>query len=194
MSAQTYPESTPAANDCLAADIAAETRKRYCTLRARIPTAGVRTTVLHIGIERTGVLAGCDVEPEAVLVLEIGSGKTARDHFRHVPPTPVELENAIVTVEDEIARARARTRKRSTLLTTDTAIREIALVAGIRNGAEMTLTLDAVEQTFERLVALTLGRRAISEGIPASGEFAATLMILREFMHHLQFSSISVKP
>ena len=50
-----------------------------------------------------------------------------------------------------------------------------------------------MEQTFERLIALALGRPALREGIPTSAEFAATLLIMREFMHHMQFASITVK-
>jgi len=174
-------------------DIETEIRKRYCAIRARIPTTGVRATLLHIGAEQTGIATGGDSGPEATLVLAIGSGRTARDHFKHFPPTPAELEGAIASVEDEVARARTIVTKRSTLFTTDAAIREIALVAGVPDGAESTLALDAVEQNFERLGALSLGRPAPRQGIPARTQFAATLVILREFMHHLQFPSITVK-
>jgi len=50
-----------------------------------------------------------------------------------------------------------------------------------------------LERTFNRLTAVSLGRPASREGIPAGVAFAATLLILRKFMHHLQFSSITVK-
>ena len=53
-------------------------------------------------------------------------------------------------------------------------------------GAEMTLAREAVEHTFQRLA-----MRA--PGLPAGGEFAAMLLILRELMHHLDFPSIVIR-
>ena len=194
MSARSSPGSKPGpSSDDITPDSESEIRTRYSAARTRIPTMGVRATVLHIGAERTAVATGCQSQPEATLVLGIGSSKTARDYFKHRPPTPVELENAIVGVEDEVARARTMTAKRSTLLTTDVAMREIALIAGVPDGAEMPLALDAMERIFGRLVALTLGKPALGQGIPTDPQFAATLLILREFMHHMQFSSITVR-
>ena len=56
----------------------------------------------------------------------------------------------------------------------------------------MTLGLEVMERTLGRL-AVALGRPEAREGLPGSAAFAATLPILREVMHHLQFSSIRVK-
>jgi len=51
-----------------------------------------------------------------------------------------------------------------------------------------------MEKTFDRLASVSLGRPAAHEGLPDSTAFAATLLILREFMHHLKFASLTVKP
>lgn len=166
-------------------------RRRYDRASSGVPD-GAAITVLHIGEEQTAVAAGSASEPDMVLVLAIGSKKTAADFFKHIPPTPGELENAIMVVEDEVSRLRSITATASRLVTSDAAVREIALVAGVPGQSELILTLDAVEQTFDRLAALTLGRPASSAGIPATATFAATLLILREFMHHLQFASVAV--
>lgn len=166
-------------------------RLRYGATRPGVPD-GTAITVLHIGEEQTAVATGNTPEPDAVFVLNIGAKRTAADFFKHTPPTPAELENAIMVVEDEVSRLRNVTTTASTLFTSDAAIREIALVAGVPGQSERILTLDAVEQTAERLAALALGRPASSAGIPANAAFAATLLILREFMHHLQFSAITV--
>lgn len=173
-------------------DIETEIRLRYSAIRSGVPD-GVPITVLHIGAEQTAVATGRSVEPDATLALAIGSRKTAADHFKHAPPTPGEVENAIMMVEDAIARARMIIAGGSTLFTTDTSIRQIALVAGVTDQPELNLARDAVERTFERLTAVTLGRPVSREGIPASAAFAATLLILREFMHHLDFLLITVK-
>ncbi|MYM95524.1 hypothetical protein [Duganella vulcania] len=42
------------------------------------------------------------------------------------------------------------------------------------------------------LAAVIQGKPAAHEGIPDDNAFAATLLILREFMHHLGFSSIGL--
>ena len=98
-----------------------------------------------------------------------------------------------MAVEDEVTRARTLLARGSSLFTADAAVREIALLAGAPDRPEWVLTLDAMERTFDRLAAVTLGRPASREGLPSSAAFAATLLILREFMHHLQFESITVK-
>jgi len=66
------------------------------------------------------------------------------------------------------------------------------LMAGVAPGAGMVLPLGAMEQTFERLAAVAEGRPVVQEGLPESTEFAAALLILREFMHHLGFSAVHV--
>ena len=148
-------------------------------------------TVLHIGEEQTAVASGIGMEP-AVITLALGSRRTAADHFKHEPPTAIEMENAIQAVEDEVERVRTMIVRDSNLFTADAVIRDIARFAGIAGSAELTLSLDAMERTFDRLAAATLGAPASQNGIPRNAAFAATLLILREFMHHLRFTSIIV--
>jgi len=193
MNAQSSPKPKPVcANVDATPDNETEIRLRYSAIRVGVP-AGMPTTMLHIGAEQTVVAVGNGAEPEAMLTIAIGSHKTAADFLKHNPPTPGELENAIFVVEDEVVRARTMCTEGSTLFTTDAVLREISLIAGAPDRPEQILTLDAMERTFERLAAVTLGRPASQEGIPDSPAFAATLLILREFMHHLKFSSITVK-
>lgn len=173
-------------------NIETEIGQRYSTIKFSV-SAGISITVLHIGMEQTGLAAGSGSDPEATLVLEIGLQKTAREYFKRAPPAPDEMENAITAVEDEVVRARAMMKNRSKLFTMDAAIREIALIAGVPENAEMVLSLDNVERSFERLAAVTLGRPALREGLPTSTTFAAALLILRELMHHLKFQSITLK-
>jgi exopolyphosphatase/pppGpp-phosphohydrolase len=115
--------------------------------------------------------------------LALGWETIALAHFKHEPPSPLELENAITAVEDELARVRPP--GGGELQTSDAFIRDIAAVAGIAPAPEMAMTVDAVEQVFERLAMRT-------PGLPSGRAFAATLLILREVMHHLQFRSIVV--
>lgn len=54
--------------------------------------------------------------------------------------------------------------------------------------------MEAVERLFDLLASLSLGRPASSAGIPDTPAFAARLLILREFMHHLGFAEIRYQP
>ncbi len=171
--------------------------KQYEAIRLGIPD-GMPITVLHIGEQQTAVAAGTGAEPSAVFKLPIGSRKTVVEYLQHDPPTPKEIENAIVAVEDAVANARTIIIGGTNLFTTqlftsDEAIRKIALISGVPEGSELILSRDAMERTFERLIAGTLGRPSSREGLPANVTSAATLLTLREFMHHLQFLSITVK-
>jgi len=158
------------------------------------PPEPVPLTVLHIGTEQTTVLNG-NAGQAAPLLLSVGAQKTARQFFRHAPPTPLELENAIAAVEDEAMRVRPLVVSGSRLVTSDTTIGEIARLAGVMSSpAQVTqLSLEAMEQVFQRLAALSQGRPTTQDAMPADTTFAATLLILREFMQHLHFTSITVQ-
>jgi exopolyphosphatase/pppGpp-phosphohydrolase len=133
------------------------------------------TRILRIDADRTTLGAGA---------LAIGWSTIARA-FRRDQPSPLELENAIAAIEDEIARAaRGSIAADRVVSTTQETVRDIALAAGIAPGEEMVLTIDALENAFERLTR--------PPGIPGDRRFAATLVILREVMHHLQIASIAI--
>lgn len=185
------PAHSSAAPDALAEAAQADIRARFRHLRARAGLDGA-VTVLHIGAEHTAIATGQGEEATAVLVLDMGAQKTARQFFRRSPPTPLEMENAIATVEDEVVRAVALLAPGSALLCSDTVVREIAVLAGVAPSPLMVMPIDAMERVFERLAAVAEGRPVVREGLPQDAGFAATLLILREFMHHLGFSAIHV--
>jgi exopolyphosphatase/pppGpp-phosphohydrolase len=133
------------------------------------------TQVLRVGADRTTLGAGA---------LAIGWSTLARDYFRRDQPSPLELENAIAAIEDEIARAGSSIAADPVVGTAEETVRDIALAAGIAPADEMVLTIGAVENAFERLTR--------PPGIPGDRRFAATLVILREVMHHLRIDSVVV--
>ena len=139
----------------------------YADPHPRVTSAPyTRPVRLHIGESSTTI---------GDTSLAVGAGQLARDHFRHEPPTGLELENAIAAVEDEIARRPVLHRS---LLTSDASITELA-------EGEDTLSREAVEQAFQRLC----GR---APGALGERRVAATLVILRELMHHLEVESIVI--
>jgi hypothetical protein len=150
-------------------------------------------TLLLINVEETLVLSGNHhAQPPTRITLPLGSQKTARDYFHHQPPTPMEIETAINTVEDIIIPLHHHISPSSILLTTDNLIKQVALLSGVAQASVMLLSLEAMEQVFNRFADIVSGRPATLDLLPDSPEFAATLLILREWMHHLRFEKIYI--
>lgn len=164
----------------MASEMTAEVRRCYQAIRRGMPEH-LAVTLLHIGELESAVAVGTTAAPQEIVPLAIGSRKTAQEFFLHTPPTPGELENAIQQVENEIGRVRGMGAGYTLYVAADAALLgEIARIAG----AEDVLSRDGVEYVFSLLAAHSLGRPGASAGIPDNAPFAATLLILREFMHH----------
>jgi hypothetical protein len=148
---------------------------------------------LHMGDEQTTMRFGMH-GTITELVLGVGANAIARRHFRHTPPHALELENAIATVEDVVMPVVHRLPPDLVLHTYDAVVRALALRAGVPEGPRMELTIEALESSFNDLAAWAQGRPASQVGLPPDHGFAATLLILREVMHHLGFASIVWTP
>ena len=144
------------------------------------------TTLLHIGAEHFDVLCGRGGKPETVRRLALGAARIARDYFHHDPPTSREIERAIDFAEDEIMRLGRPADVTPTLWSTAPALRAWGAVSG------PTMTIEIVEQWFQRLASASLGQPGALQGLPAGREAAATLLVLREFMHHRGHTAIVV--
>jgi exopolyphosphatase/pppGpp-phosphohydrolase len=151
-----------------------------------------RRTWLHIGEIETAIATTVPNMPGSTLLMPVGTLKTGHGYFKHDPPTPLEIEHAIEAVEDALAGISDSVEAGSILYTSDPRIGQIAKVAGIGHRQQAELSRELVERTFDRLVALATGRPITQDAIPTDPEFAAVLLILREFMQHLQFTSIMV--
>jgi exopolyphosphatase/pppGpp-phosphohydrolase len=166
-------------------------QQSYAAARQRVDAAA-SLVVLHIGAQQSGIAVGQGPAPELVKLLPLGAERTAHAFFKTAPPTPLALEHAIQVVEDVVMPLRTVIPREALLFSADAALREIALLAGAGPEEPMRLTLDAMERVFNRLSAVVQGSPASHQGLPESNTFAATLLILREFMHHLQFAQIEV--
>lgn len=156
--------------------------------------------------------AGCDAEPAAaprdirldigdahsmltlpdgtVLPLGPGSEALAARHFHHTPPTPLEMEQAIVTVEDALAPIKVQLPAAARFVSADAGIGAIARLAGLAPAPAADFSRQAIERTFGRLTAVVEGQPAAHAGLPTDPVFAARLLILRELMHHLDVTGI----
>jgi len=167
----------------------------YRTIRQENPITDT-ITLLHIADEYTLIAQGTDdKKPEKLWLLDIGTEKTAHEFFKHNPPTPGEVENAITVVEDEVMPLHKLLEPSSTLYSFDSSIYKIALqTISTEQKNETILSRSDMEQIFDRLAAIISGRPASTDILPTENSFAATLLILREVMHHLGFKEIIIKP
>jgi exopolyphosphatase/pppGpp-phosphohydrolase len=155
--------------------------------------------IFHIGEQQSEVVVQTDAGTGVAHSLALGSVALAQAYFKPYPPRPLNLENAIAAVEDELFKLRhlAEGWPRPVLQSSDESIRQIAAACGV--GAGAVLTVDAVERAFNDLVALSSGGRsafASSGGVAApwaaDAPAGASLLILREFLHHMKFGAIEV--
>lgn len=147
---------------------------------------GAPIALLHIGGEHLVLLSGRGLEPETVQRFDLGAARIARRHFRHDPPDMRDIEHAIDAIEDEIMRHGKPAAAAGPLWSVDAALRAWSAVSG------PTMTMDIVEQWFQRLASVALGQPGAMRGLPAGPQAAATLLVLREFMHHRGHGSVSV--
>lgn len=142
------------------------------------------TAFLHLDAEQTTLSRNG-------VAVRIAPGRTrlASEYLARWPPRPSDVENAIATIEDELMRA-PRNLRGIEVKSDAPVLREIARAAGVPDAAR--LSRDVVERTFERLAAVASGRPNAQERLPEETGFAASLLILRELMHHLDISSIAL--
>ena len=147
---------------------------------------------LHIGDGETRVVSQRGNEPADTIVLPIGCAAPGHLHLRHDPPTPLELEHAIAVIEDAVMPLAKRLPRPSELVGAGPALEAIAVAAGKAGQGDARIALDEVERLFQQLAAVSEGRPVASGGVPSGAAFAASLLIVREFMHHLGFEAITL--
>lgn len=108
--------------------------------------------------------------------------------FRHDRPTAVELERAIDVVEDALMSAKPPLARGAGLTTSEPTLRQLPGLGAV--GA--TLSRDAIEALFQELASIALGMPDPHEPTVTGRDRAASLLILRECMHHLGFDSVRI--
>lgn len=106
------------------------------------------------------------------LVIALGIQTICQIFFKHTHPTDLELEYAIAHIEDEVMPADRLLPVARACLTIRT-----EKISGISPG--QVLTLDAFERVFNST--LKMGNKTE----------IASLLIIRECLHHLRFSSVT---
>jgi len=148
-------------------------------------------TRLHLRDERITleVLSGHDRNAQAI---HAGSTRKVLEHIRHEPATADELESAISDIEDHLMPALRQLPPHRRLVTSEPEVHRIAKLLRSSDPLTARLELAEIEQLFNRLADVAHGMPATALGIPADRSFAATLLILREVLHHGGFASVEL--
>lgn len=147
---------------------------------------------LQVGNEQSSLALSATSDADRLLSMPVGVQQLVRQVLKHSPPTPGELEAAIAAIENAVMPLHALVPANAALRSADACVWDLALAVNPAAQVGMDLSIDAVEQLFDLLVALALGRPASIAGIPSNARFAAALLMVRELMHHLHFNSLRV--
>ena len=171
--------------------IDADLRQHYRSVRA-LAHQDATIAVLRIGAQHSQLLIGHEDRPQSHFLLSIGWQTIANEYLLHAPPLPAELEEAIFAIEEQIAAAHVTIPAGAQLYSPDLTVRRIAHFLRGAGEESLSLSTDLVERGFSRLVKVALARSTAQDALPLNSDFVATLVLLRELLHHLQFSSITV--
>lgn len=169
----------------------AAARARATWLRARHALGGA-LTALEFGEPASAVVVGAGNEPERVIALPLGPGDLARARLGPARPGEAAIEAAIAETEERIMPLRPLLPVGSQCVSRDPRVARIADVLGCASEPWARLDTDLVEQGFNRWVSIALGRPASQDTLPTTPEFGASLLVLREWLHHMGFAGIRI--
>jgi hypothetical protein len=121
-------------------------------------------------------------------VAPVGPQLLQEQVLRHVPPTALEAELAIEVIEEAVMPLHREVGGGGGTLRVEggAEVQALAALAGA------LLDAQAVEDLFSRAAAIAQGRPAASDPVLAQPAVFATLLILREVLHHLAFARLAL--
>ena len=143
------------------------------------------TILLSLGNTRSQVALTAADGTSQTFALTLGLDALTPGPFRRDPPTPLELEQAIMVVEDVLMPLAAHVPPHP-LVELHSPV-PLAEVLGSR-----VQSRESIERLFGQLVAMVEGDPLASAQLPRDRRFAAALLILREWMHHLDAGSVAL--
>ncbi|OYU43687.1 MAG: hypothetical protein CFE44_17030 [Burkholderiales bacterium PBB4] len=119
------------------------------------------------------------------VTMHVGPAKIVVQAFRQGPPNAAQLESAINLVEDAIMATGLHAIPRGTLVADVDALHE---ALGVVN-APAQLSLAQVEQRYQD-IAMPAQRFPSTPVLDLAPQLLATLILVRECMHHLGFAEL----
>lgn len=121
--------------------------------------------------------------------LNIGIQTITSKYFTKEVPTEAEVEYAINDIEDELMSSKDLVGSNEKLYTNDGFIIEIV------KASEKTITnvsRQVIEEIFTKYALVSMGRSPTYDDIKMNKEKYAGLLILREILHHLNFTDLGI--
>lgn len=122
------------------------------------------------------------------LRLNVGYDSVIEHDFKHHFPNAYQTEMAIITIETAIEQVMTLWQK-TAILQTDNG--EIKKIANYFNN-EKSLSTEQIERLFNRVADIIAGSPRQHDPLPDSLQFTASLLILREVLHHLNIDVIEL--
>ena len=164
----------------------------YAGARSAVP-AGAPCVVLQLGALVSAWAWGTGVVPEQTHALPLGIETLAQRYFLDARPSEAAVELGIEVVEEIVMPWHKRLPPQSVLVSSDPYVNHLAGVAGMPAQASWVLSTATVEALFNQWADEVLGGGARPPTMPTNGSFAATLLVVREVLHHLAFSGVLVQ-
>ncbi|WP_028973094.1 hypothetical protein [Spirochaeta cellobiosiphila] len=120
------------------------------------------------------------------LPLDLGYRYISRKYFVSDIPSEGEVENAINYIEDILM-----TKKQLVNDSQNSLYTQSNFVFSIL-GESSYLSVQQIEDLFNRWASLSMGKPARSENIQYQKDHFALILIIREIIHHLQFEGINI--
>jgi len=108
--------------------------------------------------------------------------------LKHDPSTPLEIERAIERIEIALMGMGTKFNESTKLITDEPIVRSLMDLTV----SESSLERDAVENLFQQLSVRSRGIPVTAKFLPPGRDMAAVILILRECMHHLGFTSVKL--
>lgn len=151
------------------------------------------STVLQIQGESSKVCIEDGNHQWTVVDLLLGIDSLAATIFRHSPPKPFEIEEAIEFTENIVMPLVKQFTGGDLLQLQGLGATLMAVVLNYSHEHQSQAhNIDEIECIFNRLAAISEGRPVGQDSLPTDSRFFATVVIVREFMHHLNFRNIQI--
>ncbi len=121
--------------------------------------------------------------------LNFGYEVVTSKFFKNHIPTEAETEYAIYFIEDHLMSNKELINQQETLVSESKALADVLAKNGLQKGKHSRRTIEDLFNNYARIV---MGTPSTLMDIEITKEDFATLLILREIMHHLNFESISI--
>ena len=123
------------------------------------------------------------------IILKAGYQTIAERFFMHSIPTEAETEYAINYIEDELMSSKELHNQGETLISSDQHLTKLFRKNDLEKS---TYSRQDVEDLFSQYTYVVMGRLSSVKRSTVTREDFATILLLREITHHLDFGAINI--